>query len=67
VTTEPPRPERYPTTGLAAYHATPGYDQTGYVEYSQVLDTQRTQRSGAVNGLLESLSGMSGKVGRAGE
>ena len=41
---------------LAKYKASPGYDGTGYVEYSTVLDPQRRQLSAAVNALAESLS-----------
>jgi iron uptake system component EfeO len=50
------------TTVLATFKATPGYDGTGYVEYSQVLDAPRKQLSGAVNALAESLSKTSAKV-----
>ena len=32
-------------TAIAKYKATPGYDDTGYVEYSTVLDSQREQLS----------------------
>ena len=44
---------------LAKYQADPGYDDTGYVEYSAVLDPQRRQLSAAVNALAESLSQLS--------
>jgi iron uptake system component EfeO len=47
---------------LARYHASPGYDDTGYVEYSTVLDPQRRQLSAAVNALAESLSQLSVQV-----
>jgi iron uptake system component EfeO len=47
---------------LAKYQASPGYDDTGYVEYSTVLDAQRRQLSAAVNALAESLSQLSVKV-----
>jgi iron uptake system component EfeO len=47
---------------LARYHARPGYDDTGYVEYSTVLDPQRRQLSAAVNALAESLSQLSVQV-----
>jgi iron uptake system component EfeO len=47
---------------LDAYRATPGYDDTGYVEYSQVLDAQRRQLSATVQAFAESLSKMSGQV-----
>ena len=55
---------RYRTveSAIARDKATPGYDGTGYVEYSQVLDPQRRQLSGAVQAFAESLSGMSGQV-----
>lgn len=49
-------------TQLARYRAAPGYDDTGYVEYSTVLAGQRRQLSAAVNGLAESLSGLSAQV-----
>lgn len=47
------------TALLATYQASPGYDDTGYVEYSAVLDPQRRQLSAAVNALAESLSQLS--------
>jgi iron uptake system component EfeO len=47
---------------LAKYQASPGYDATGYVEYSTVLDQQRRQLSASVNALAESLSQLSVKV-----
>jgi iron uptake system component EfeO len=47
---------------LAKYQASPGYDDTGYVEYSTVLDQQRRQLSAAVNALAESLSQLSVQV-----
>ena len=49
-------------TALAKYKATPGYDDTGYVEYSTVLDPQRRQLSAVVNALAEALSELSGQV-----
>jgi len=49
-------------TALARYKATPGDDDTGYVEYSTVLDPQRRQLSAAVNALAESLSKLSVQV-----
>jgi iron uptake system component EfeO len=49
-------------TLLAKYTASPGYDDTGYVEYSTVLDPQRRQLSTAVNALAESLSKLSLQV-----
>jgi iron uptake system component EfeO len=42
--------------------ASPGYDDTGYVEYSTVLDSQRRQLSAAVNALAEALSKISLQV-----
>jgi iron uptake system component EfeO len=50
------------TSLLATYQAVPGYDDTGFVEYSTVLDPQRRQLSAAVNALAESLSGLSVQV-----
>jgi iron uptake system component EfeO len=50
------------TDQLATYKATPGYDHTGYVEYSTVLDSQRRHLSAAVNALAESLSKLSAQV-----
>ncbi len=47
---------------LVKYKASPGYDDTGYVEYSTVLDSQRRQLSAAVNALAESLSKLSVQV-----
>jgi len=50
------------TALLARYRASPGYDDTGYVEYSTVLDAQRRQLSAAVNALAEWLSKLSVQV-----
>jgi iron uptake system component EfeO len=47
---------------LAKYKASPGYDHTGYVEYSTVLDSQRRQLSAGVNALAEALSKLSVQV-----
>ena len=47
---------------MAHYQASPGYDGTGYVEYSTVLDTQRRQLSGTVNAFAEALSKVSLQV-----
>ena len=58
------RRERAVATLLAGYKASPGYDGTGYVEYSTVLDNQRRQLSAAVNALAEALSQVSSRVGR---
>src|SRR5580658_4857974 len=35
-------------SAIGKYKATPGYDDTGYVEYSTVLDPQRRQLSAVV-------------------
>jgi iron uptake system component EfeO len=48
---------------LARYRASPGYDGTGYVEYSTVLDGQRRQLAAAVNALAEAMSQISVRVG----
>ena len=48
-------------SAIAKYQATPGYDNTGYVEYSTVLDPQRRQLSATVQAFAESLSKMSGR------
>ena len=50
---------------LSKYKASPGYDDTGYVEYSTVLDAQRRQLSSSVNALAETLSKVSSQVGTA--
>ncbi len=47
---------------IAKYKATPGYDGTGYVEYSTVLDPQRRALSAKVQAFAEQLSKMSGRV-----
>jgi iron uptake system component EfeO len=52
-------------TALSKYQASPGYDDTGYVEYSTVLDTQRRALSSSVNALAETLSKVSTQVGTA--
>jgi iron uptake system component EfeO len=44
------------------FEATPGYEDTGYVEYSTVLDSSRRRISGALNAYAESLSQLSAKV-----
>ena len=49
-------------SAMAKYKASPGYDGTGYVEYSTVLDPQRRQLSAVVQAFAESLSKISGKV-----
>jgi iron uptake system component EfeO len=47
---------------LTRYRASPGYDGTGYVEYSTVLDGQRRQLAAAVNALAEATSQVSVQV-----
>ncbi len=56
--------KRYQTveSAIAQYKATPGYDNTGYVEYSTVLDPQRRILSAQVQAFAEALSKMSGQV-----
>jgi iron uptake system component EfeO len=49
-------------TLLTKFKATPGYDQTGYVEYTTVTKANRRQLSGAVNALAEAMSKMSAQV-----
>jgi iron uptake system component EfeO len=50
------------TSQLAHYQASPGYDGTGYVDYSTVTQTERRQLSAAVNALAEALSTLSARV-----
>jgi iron uptake system component EfeO len=50
-------------SALAPYQATPGYDDTGYAEYSAVLTGQRRAISAPVQAFAESLSKMSGQLG----
>ena len=50
------------TKQLARYQASPGYDGTGYVEHSTVLDGQRRQLAGSVNALAEAMSKISVQV-----
>jgi high-affinity iron transporter len=47
---------------LTKYKATPGYDSTGWVDYSKVTQTERKQLSTAVNALAEAMSKVSGEV-----
>jgi len=47
---------------MTKYKATPGYDGTGYVEYSTVLDSQRRQLAASVNALAEALSKVPSQV-----
>jgi iron uptake system component EfeO len=50
-------------SAIARYKVTPGYDDTGYVEYSTVLDAQRKRLSGVVQAFAEALSQIPGQVG----
>jgi iron uptake system component EfeO len=50
------------TNLMTHYTASPGYDETGYVEYTQVNSAERRQLSAAVNALAESLSKLSPAV-----
>ena len=50
------------TKQLGKYQASPGYDGTGYVEYSTVTGSQRRQLAGAVNALAEAMSKISVQV-----
>jgi iron uptake system component EfeO len=50
------------TRQLGKYQASPGYDGTGYVEYSAVTGSQRRQLAGAVNALAETMSKISVQV-----
>jgi iron uptake system component EfeO len=56
------RQDRAVEKAIAQYKATPGYDDTGYVEYSTVLDPQRRTLSAKVQAFAEALSKMSGQV-----
>ena len=47
---------------LAKYKASPGYENTGYVDYSTVTKTDRKQLSAAVNALAEAMSKVSSEV-----
>ena len=47
---------------MTHFKATPGYDQTGYVEYTTVTKSDRRQLSTAVNALAEAMSKMSSQV-----
>jgi iron uptake system component EfeO len=47
---------------MTKYKATPGYDSTGYVDYSTVNKTDRKQLSAAVNALAEAMSTVSSEV-----
>ena len=50
------------TRQLGKYQASPGYDGTGYVEYSTVTGSQRRQLAGVVNALAETMSKISVQV-----
>jgi iron uptake system component EfeO len=50
------------THALAPLTASPGYLDTGYVEYSQVLDNQRRPLSAAVNAFAEALAKIPAEV-----
>jgi iron uptake system component EfeO len=50
------------TTVMSRLKASPGYDDTGYVEYSATGDGQKKQLSGAINALAEDLSKLSQPV-----
>jgi iron uptake system component EfeO len=50
------------TRELRTYKSSPGYDGTGYVEYSTVTGSQRRQLAGAVNALAEATSQISIQV-----
>ena len=50
------------TSLLAHLKASPGYDQTGYVEYTTVTKADRRQLSAAVNALAEAMSKISAQV-----
>jgi iron uptake system component EfeO len=47
---------------LSSYQRSPGYDDTGYVNYATVTNTERRALSGAVNAYAEALSSMSAAV-----
>ena len=47
---------------LAHFKAMPGYDKTGYVDYSTVTKSDRRQLSAAVNALAEAMSKVSPEV-----
>ncbi|HEY1688336.1 MAG TPA: iron uptake system protein EfeO [Solirubrobacteraceae bacterium] len=56
--------ERYAkaTKTVDGFKESPGYDGTGYVEYSTVLDSSRRRLSGVLNAYAESLSQLSTQV-----
>jgi iron uptake system component EfeO len=47
---------------MSTLKASPGYDKTGYIEYSAIDDTPKKQLSGAINALAEDLSKLSLQV-----
>jgi iron uptake system component EfeO len=47
---------------LTRYQSQPGYEHTGYVNYTTVTKAERRALSGVVNAFAEALSGMSAKV-----
>ena len=49
-------------TVMNTLKASPGYDDTGYIEYSAIDATQKKQLSGAINALAEDLSKLSQQV-----
>ncbi|WUH93683.1 iron uptake system protein EfeO [Streptomyces sp. NBC_00433] len=49
-------------TALKAYAATPGYEDSGYVDYSKVTDAQRRVLAQAVDAYAESVSKIAGKI-----
>ena len=50
------------STVMNTLKASPGYDGTGYIEYSAITDTAKKQLSGAINALAEDLSKLSQAV-----
>jgi iron uptake system component EfeO len=49
-------------TALKAYAATPGYENSGYVDYRKVTDAQRRVLAQAVDAYAESVSKIAGKI-----
>lgn len=56
--------QRYQATAdaLKAYAATPGYEDSGYVDYRKVTDAQRRVLAQAVDAYAESVSKIAGKI-----
>ena len=50
------------TRVMATLKSSPGYDQTGYIEYSAIGDSSKKQLSGAINALAEDLSKLGQQV-----